>query len=1188
ATDESTSITGLVEGSYSIVWTLSNGTCLDDSDTIIVNIYDIPTVDAGIDQDICANYVGTLGAVAPVGTSTGVWSEDVAFGNPSAVAFTNVISESSDFTVTVEGQYQLIWTVSNGNCIADSDTVIINIYDQPIANAGLDEDLCNVYVTSFTGAALIGTSQGIWSNHPANAAGVIFADNTSPISGISGLIEGDYQFIWTLTNGSCTPVNDTVVINVYDPPVSDAGLDQQLCNTYTTILTGNNPIGTSTGMWSEDATSANPSVVVFGDATAFNSSISGLIEGTYSLVWTVSNGTCTPVTDTVLIDVYDTPVAIAGADIDLCNIYTSTLPGTVPVGTSTGFWTANPTATNPGSVIYVDSTDANTSISGLVEGTYSLLWTVENGNCLPNVDTLIINVYDQPIANAGIDIDTCNTTGALLQGNSPLGTASGLWSEDANVANPSVVVFTDATDESTSITGLVEGSYSIVWTLSNGTCLDDSDTIIVNIYDIPIADAGVDQDLCNTYTTGLTASPATGFSTGVWSEDATASNPSVVVFDDVTESLTNITGLQEGTYTLLWTVSNGNCTPVIDTVLINVFDQPVADADIDQDICSSYVGTLGAVAPVGTSTGVWSEDVAFGNPSAVAFTNVTSESSDFTVTVEGQYQLIWTVSNGNCIADSDTVIINIYDQPTANTGLDEDLCNVYTTAFTGAALLGTSQGIWSNHPANAAGVVFTDNSSPISGVSGLSEGDYQFIWTVSNGTCTPVSDIVDISVYDQPIANAGVDQDLCGIYTATLDANNPAGTSAGIWMLDNAAGPPSGVTFADASKFNTVVSGLEEGTYSLIWTIVNGTCPSASDTMVINVYDPPVANAGVDIFLCSETSAILDGNINVGLASGQWSLDPAYGYPSVTTFIDDLMYNTEINNLVVGDYPIIWTMQNGTCPHAQDTVWIFNQPLPLVSAVYPDEVCSNLCFDIQNTASAPIGETITNVTWTLDGTNYANNLENICLNTAGTYPLDLIITASNGCVDSLVGNSDIIINPTPLAGFEITPSDTLFELERVDIMNSASADVITWHYSTGDTTIVSEADFIHFYENEGVYELTQLVTNQFGCQDSTSFNVYVNERQTVFVPNSFTPGDPDGINDYFGPVARAILDVDYEFLIFNRWGELLFFSSVYGENWDGTHQGQLVPRDSYVWKLSYRFENSSLIQTQMGHVIVVR
>jgi len=67
----------------------------------------------------------------------------------------------------------------------------------------------------------------------------------------------------------------------------------------------------------------------------------------------------------------------------------------------------------------------------------------------------------------------------------------------------------------------------------------------------------------------------------------------------------------------------------------------------------------------------------------------------------------------------------------------------------------------------------------------------------------------------------------------------------------------------------------------------------------------------------------------------------------------------------------------------------------------------------------------------------------------------------------------------------------------------------------------------------------------------------------VFVPTAFTPNG-DGLNDQFRPIAVGISKIEY-FRVFNRWGELVFSTTVNGKGWDGNIAGKPQGSGTFVW-----------------------
>lgn len=113
------------------------------------------------------------------------------------------------------------------------------------------------------------------------------------------------------------------------------------------------------------------------------------------------------------------------------------------------------------------------------------------------------------------------------------------------------------------------------------------------------------------------------------------------------------------------------------------------------------------------------------------------------------------------------------------------------------------------------------------------------------------------------------------------------------------------------------------------------------------------------------------------------------------------------------------------------------------------------------------------------------------------------------------------------------------------------------------------------------YTLT--LTDSNNCKFYDTVTVFV--QGDLFVPNVFTPGDVNGLNDFFLSLGRDISKV--EMMIFNRWGELLFSSEDMNYGWDGTYRGKLCPLDVYVWKIRY-VETSGRSGNMIGHVTLLR
>ena len=59
--------------------------------------------------------------------------------------------------------------------------------------------------------------------------------------------------------------------------------------------------------------------------------------------------------------------------------------------------------------------------------------------------------------------------------------------------------------------------------------------------------------------------------------------------------------------------------------------------------------------------------------------------------------------------------------------------------------------------------------------------------------------------------------------------------------------------------------------------------------------------------------------------------------------------------------------------------------------------------------------------------------------------------------------------------------------------------------------------------------------------------------------------------------------------IYNRWGELVYYTYDYDAEWNGTNSnGVLVPDGLYIWKIKYTDYKTDLPVDIQGHVIVLK
>ncbi len=90
----------------------------------------------------------------------------------------------------------------------------------------------------------------------------------------------------------------------------------------------------------------------------------------------------------------------------------------------------------------------------------------------------------------------------------------------------------------------------------------------------------------------------------------------------------------------------------------------------------------------------------------------------------------------------------------------------------------------------------------------------------------------------------------------------------------------------------------------------------------------------------------------------------------------------------------------------------------------------------------------------------------------------------------------------------------------------------------------------------------------------------------VFIPNAFTPNKREE-NEIFGVVAESDI-LNYQCLIYNRWGQLIFSSTDPSEKWDGCFKNEPCPEGVYLYMIRYQEGCSGKKRNQNGQVNLIR
>jgi gliding motility-associated-like protein len=946
----------------------------------IVTSQSSDAANAGTDQNLNCNVTSTdlIGNTPSVGVGT--WSQ---VSGPSVIILSNPHSPTLSIAdLQPNGLYVFRWLISGGpNCTPSQDDVkVLTASTSPVsADAGPDQsNVCyNTPLYLNATAPTFVFERGTWSVSPSE--GVVCSDTHDPKAIVNGLVANTvYTFTWTVANG-CGSVSDNTTVSVINTPgpiVAIAGADQCMnVGTTSITLTGNSP-SPGTGVWTQ---LSGPAATITNNAL-YNTSVSGLTTGTYKFEWAIYSGGCVPTRDTVTVTVAN-PIQTfnAGTDQQICGntaTLTTSLGANPSVGT--GKWSqVSGNATN------IDSPDNyTTAIRGLVSGTYVYRYTITNGGCSSYDDvTLYVSEPASPANIQQDNIGVCGASTASLVAD-PITSGSGFWTLVSGPNTPNIVTSSSST---TTVTGLITGTYIFKWTVSGGPfCPITSDQIAVTV--TLNAVAGSDQSYCD----GITAVNLSGTvaSLGTWSQ---VSGPATATITTTGNNAATASGLVPGVYTFRYTISATGCSSQ-DDMTVTLYSPPsIADAGVDQEQCSQTVFNLAATVPA-SGTGVWSK---LSGPSGGTFGNVNSPTTTFSGAVSGIYVFQWKVSNGSC-SNADQVRITNYAAPTvALAGSDQNL-----TCATSVIMAG-------NNPDNGLGTwtfVSTEGDGPtptitnpilynttITGLGPKSDGSaetYTFRWTISNGSvCSPTQDDVAVKVYQLPTAaNAGADQVLCNQSSVILGAT-PVGTGTGTWTVT----PSGGISFSDINSPTATATGLVGGTtYTFRWTSKTEFCESYDEMTVTNSAQPTAANVASTVTsYCSLVPIVLQGNTPT-VGTGQWTQT---GGNTLVILSPTSPTTSAIGGTLGDSYTFVWTISNGNCESSSATVTVTMNNMPSIALAGADQtICSTGA-----TTSAIISGNAT-------GGGVETGLWSIVTNAEGT-PTFADATTPTTTISGLVGGS---------------------------------------------------------------------------------------------------------------------------------------------------------------------------------------
>lgn len=363
-----------------VLVTTGNGLCPSDVDTLNITFVVGPTVDAGLDIQVCKDTtsIPLLGSVTVAGG--GVWSTT---GNGS---FAPVNALSSIYTPnaldTAAGSiYIYLTTTFNGNCIGVTDSLQLSFYDPPQVTVSNNDTSCAGYFIPLIVSSTTGS--GFWTSL---GSGTFTPDSTiggQYLPSAADELAGSVMLYFSTTNnGGCRMVVDSLEITIIPSPTPAFTFVEECFNVSTVFTDGSTSVG-SVVDWQWD----------FGDGISNQQNPSHIFttEGsqTVTLVVTSDNGCTDTLSQNVL--VHYLPIAAFISPNPCLNGGTDFLDQSTVTGSTIVAW--NWAFGEGGS-----STNQNPSYQYPSAGPYNVTLIAESGFGCVDTITNVTNILPGPIA----------------------------------------------------------------------------------------------------------------------------------------------------------------------------------------------------------------------------------------------------------------------------------------------------------------------------------------------------------------------------------------------------------------------------------------------------------------------------------------------------------------------------------------------------------------------------------------------------------------------------------------------------------------------------------------------------------------------------------------------------------------------------------------------------------------------
>lgn len=1192
--------------------TIQDNLCAPVSIQVQTLVHSAPLVDAGFDLAGCVDRNSYSFNASVQNATTLQWAGGTGSFSSATSASTIYTPSNSDKSHGVVTLY--IEARGNPLCPPVRDSIKIRFVTPPSLSIDNPDPLCTDQEYAELRSTISGAQGGIWTT---SGSGIFSPNPTSlnPRYYLSLADKTQSQMFFTLTstgNNACGPVTANTSFTLIPAPlISVSNTPPGICEDHTEFILETSIQNASGVKW----TSGHHGLFIPDESSlkpAYRPSQQEINQGAISLTVTTtgSDAACQPASHAIVIPVNPSPTAQvnAGQDQELCvDIEEVSLNGQITVA-KTAVWSTSGDGIFTPSNTYLSAQYIPGPADRAHGSVFIGLTTTDNGICDPASDTMRVTFTPTPSVDLGPDDTVCVETFEIALTGTVDIAMGGRWS-----ANGSGYFTPAATSLSTVYipSEADKKKNELVFTLTttgNGTCKPASMDQVVTLIAAPKLQIEPLAEICATENSIQLNVSISGASNAIWTSNGTGS------FDN-TNGLSPVYNLSADDQRrndlnfIATTTGNAYCQARQDQAKLTLIPVPELFITSSGSVCSdmNLIELEGYSEDMTLSTSWTSSGTGnfFPNPNQLNTNYIPSEDDRQNDSILFQLTL-----GGDHVCKNTFIEKKIYITPAPIVSTAPISACDYAM---GVSLSGTVQnaggGRWSSSGTGA----FSPSEYMLATSYYPSEVDAEkqniqlYFISTDNGICGADTARAELPLAPPPIANAGPDQRIC-VNTPIMLSGNMDPLYSFQWK--------SATGHVLSNEYMVKISANENTFYT--YTVMDPYGCQNTDTLRVTVLSPPSLH--LDPHYCFMRDLVLDskpqssspmigdfhwmknsnlipnekspllwitdkGSYMVVYSDGNCSVKdlseitapPALRISGKMVCAGDL---TTIQTIGTSSLSYTWMNQSGGILNSgpssidylvpndtttlivmgrdsqgcttKDSAFIIGTPRPILS-LSDSAVCQGEEVIFLSTPKnwSLIKKYTPEFNW-----HYNNQLvsqtDSMTAVEAGEY---IAMVQIGECITR--DTARLTHNPNPEAGLD-KEKRYCEEIDKYITIGSRSNGLSYLWTPTGDTTqsiVVQES---------GMYYLT--VSNEFDCIDKDSILVRDICPPRVFAPTAITVNG-DSHNDYFEIYGKYF--TSFTLTIFNRWGEIIYYSEDASKAWDGYYRGEPMPIGVYPWIITY-------------------